>query len=92
MDPVCRRLLNVLIVHIAGFGRSRAAWVRYCSVTDVLDQPPPNIVTMLFARPPFSFIVWHALLLVVVFMAVRAYWLVPTGYQIAPGKSPFRPR
>jgi len=76
VDHTSRRMLAVLLGNLRAFADGRqAAWVRSLAVGAESDPPPPNILAMLFGRPPFSYVVVHLLVLVVAFLALRALWL-----------------
>lgn len=89
VDRTSRRMLAALLADVQAFAGGRgssikAAWVRRLVVGTANDPPPPNILAMLFGRPPFNYVVIHLLVLVIAFIAVKALWLgrteaPPTG-------------
>lgn len=84
VDPTSRRMLAALRSDLLAFtDGDQAAWVRSLAVGPESDPPPPNILAMLFGRPPFSYVVVHLLVLVIAFLALRALWLGRT--EPAPG-------
>lgn len=95
VDHTCRRLLAALLADVQAFaggqvGTTKAAWVRRLVVGTADDPPPPNILAILFGRPPFSYIVIHLLVLVVGFIAVKALWLGRTEAPPAGDLQRFR--
>lgn len=95
VDRTSRRLLAALLTEVETFSgdhadRLQAAWVRRLVVGAAEDPPPPNILAMLFGRPPFNYIVIHLLVLVIAFIAVKALWLGRTEAPPAGDLQRFR--
>jgi hypothetical protein len=78
VDHTCRRLLQVLIDDLAVDEPTESLWVKRLSIGGKQDPPPPNILALLFGRAPFSYVVWHLLLVLVAFLALRALHLART--------------
>ncbi len=87
VDPTCRRVLTGLLDSLRTFrgGEQKitAAWVRHLETDPTPDPPAPNILAMLLGRPPFNYVVFHLLALVVVVIAGRMVWL---GRTEAPAR------
>jgi len=72
VDPVCRGLLGDFVAHL----RERegpVGWLRHMRYQS--EPPPPNLLSLLFATPPFNYAVIHLLLLVLVWVWMRGFWL-----------------
>jgi len=76
VDHRSRDLTGALIAGLVGFGApARAGWIEHLAVRSNDDPEPPNILAMLFGKPPFNWVAFHLLALVVVFLAWKATWL-----------------
>ena len=87
VDHTCRRLLTGLLDALRTFAANEdtvsVAWVRTLATGPVADPPAPNILAMLFGRPPFNYVVFHLLALVLVLIGGRMLWL---GRTEAPAR------
>ena len=76
VDHQARALTGALIAGVAEYGEPRrAAWIEHLVVRGDEKPKPPNILALLFGTPPFSWVAFHLLALVVVFLAWKATWL-----------------
>lgn len=75
VDHHARALTGALVGGLSGYGATRAAWIEHLGVRADEKPRPPNILAMLFGTPPFSWVAFHLLALVLVFLAWKASWL-----------------
>jgi hypothetical protein len=79
VDHRARRMLDGLLDEIAAWrakngGDGAAGWVSWLTVREQ-DATPPNVLALLFGRPPFSWVVAHLVALTLVVLGLRAAWL-----------------
>lgn len=74
VDPAARALLRRLSDQLAGWKPAAAAWVDRLAVRQG-DPEPPNMLAMLFGKPPFSYVAFHLLALALAFLAWKSGWL-----------------
>lgn len=81
VEPRARRLLAALMEHVAAWHRTksdpamRIAWIGALSGQSESDPEPPNLLAMLFGKPPFSYAAFHLLALTLIFVAWKATWI-----------------
>jgi len=74
VDPQARRLLAALMADLALLKPATIAWVDSLETLADSEPEPPNLLAMLFGKPPFSYAAFHLLALMVVFVAWKAAW------------------
>ena len=76
VDHHARALTAALISGLTTSGTPRkAAWIDHLGVRSNEEPKAPNILALLFGTPPFSWVAFHLLALVLVFLAWKATWL-----------------
>lgn len=75
VDLRARRLLAALCDELATFKPQRLAWVDSLALRPDCEPRPPNLLAQLFGTPPFSYVAFHLLVLLLAFVAWKAAWL-----------------
>lgn len=91
VDPAARRLAVALVDAIAGWdgaATGAASWVHSLRVREG-DPVPPSVLRQLFATPPFSYVAFHLLALLLLYAWLRAAWLGRTNPGISDGVERF---
>ena len=74
VDLRARRLMAAMVADLMSLKPATIAWVDSLETLADSDPEPPNLLAMLFGKPPFSYAAFHLLALMVVFVAWKAAW------------------